>query len=243
MKQFKIIIFDLLLVLFGATMFWACSSNDSEETESTVLHSMRIINSDYGFYHNEAIRLYVERYPDRNIETESFNSILQDMAEIMEDNYPDKFSDIDISTVLPYFDNYSLANLYDFEEFWVLHKQNFIAQERFSIYVADFIDDIISSENDYAEIKIKLSVLKNNNGLTNRDRTCLEVFESVLDSSDELWFGNNSPLQKSNSSKRCNQQIIISDAGASLMWCWNPAIAVIAGAVSSLITASTGDCD
>lgn len=243
MKKVKISILSLLFLTFGAIMFWACSSNDNEETESTVLHSMKIINSDYGFYHNEAIRLYVEQYPDRNIETESFNSILQDMAEIMEDNYPDEFSDIDINTILPYFDDYNSADLYNFEEFWNLYKQDFIDQERFSIYVADFIDDIILSENDYDEIKAKLNVLKSNNELTDRDMTCLEVFESVLDSSNELWFSNNSPLQKSSSSKRCNQQIIISDAGASLMWCWNPAIAVIAGAVSSLITASTGDCD
>lgn len=34
MKQFKITIFGLLLVLFGATMFWACSSEEELTTDT-----------------------------------------------------------------------------------------------------------------------------------------------------------------------------------------------------------------
>ncbi len=34
MKQFKIIIFGLLFVLFGATLFWACSSEEEHTTDT-----------------------------------------------------------------------------------------------------------------------------------------------------------------------------------------------------------------
>ncbi|WP_306349951.1 hypothetical protein [Flavobacterium sp. '19STA2R22 D10 B1'] len=198
----------------------------------------------YGEYHNEAILLYSQTYISKgsHLSNSSFEQVLKDMLTLMKEKHPHEFLNVKIDLVAPYFKEYQSSLDYNFKSFWTANKISFKDSSMISNQIIHFIDDIILNDLDYGEIISKITTLEKENKLKQEDIKFLIGFKSVLNSSNDLWAVKENSLYNTRRNW-CNHQLIISDAAAAGLFLWSGPIAAIAGAASSLITASTGDCN
>lgn len=204
----------------------------------------------FGFYHNEAIELYNKSFDNnkQDISKMPLDLLIKNMITSLKKKYPVEFKDVDSKQVLDVYKEYKLVGDYNFVDNWKKNKDNYLQKGYVSKLTYDFIDDIVTNNDDFDTIIKKLKVVKNSEKLKSKnlkeyskDSRQLEIFESVLRSSNELWSGSttNKVFKKPN---YCNQQIIISDAATTLIFGAAGPFSVFAGAVSSLVTSSSGDC-
>lgn len=224
----KKVIFSLI-----ATVFMGVSS----------VNAQSIKPSEYGFYHNEAIILYSKAYMDEKTDLSkvSINSIAEGMKTELQKKYPTVFKNVDLAGVQEHYKNYSTVSSYDFVSDWNKNKALYLSKGYVTKLTYGFIDDAIKNDLDYKALSSKIEEISKNNVLSNEEKIAFEVAKSVLSSSYELWkSSNNVSTQKRN---HCNGKIIISDVGAALMFAPAPYLSLIAGGISSLITAySDGHC-
>lgn len=215
---------------------------------ATVLFSIsgssQIKPSDYGFYHNEAIKLYNEKYLKgdiNNLSKTNFEKMTNDMLELMKEKYPNEFKNVNTSQLKNHFD-YSLSlDKYDFSLNWKKNKEDYIKKGYITQKISYLIDDITINGKDYNDIVKIITIFKSENTLTERETNSVLVFESVLLASNNLWTESN--IFNKTKKNPCTPRVLISDAGVTVCtWYFGP-LSAIAGAASSLITYySDPDC-
>ncbi|UPQ80365.1 hypothetical protein M0M57_05880 [Flavobacterium azooxidireducens] len=192
--------------------------------------------SEYGFYHNEVIRLYNEKFLKGDIEKISnitVEEMTKVMLELMKGKYPEEFKNITTEQLKNYFDSSTTVSNYDFYLKWKLNKNDYLKKGYLSQKIINLIDDIAINGKDYKSINNIIISFKSKNNLTEKELNNLIVFESVLKESNNLWSQGTTLRGGKNP---CTPRTIVSDAGATLCtWYFGP-LSVIAGAASSLIT-------
>lgn len=212
---------------------------------STASYAQKEIKpSEIGLYHNEAIKLYAEKYINTNSNLSGFTieTVTKGMLSELKDKYPDEFKNADVKDVLEYYRDYKTISDYDFQKNWEKNKFNYKSKGYLSELTFNLIDESVKNNYDVEKLSLVIKEVKASSKLSDKDKLSLEVAESVLNSSNELWITSKYNM-KSKRKNWCNQQIIISDAATSLMFFASGPLSIIAGAVSSLVTASTGDCN
>ena len=189
--------------------------------------------ADYGFYHNEAIKLYNEKYLQGDItklKNTDAKKVINDLLILMKEKYPNEFDNVDTSEFLTYFDSSTTTGKFDFFDNWNKNKSIYIKNGYVSQKVSFLIDDVIANGTDYLSIINIITTFKNNNELTNSETNSVLVFQSVIENSHNLW-NNNNPFSKKNP---CTPRTIIADAGTSAIFFYGGPFGVLAGAASSL---------
>ncbi len=233
---------NLLLALFVfvfLTIFFVTSCNKEDQEKD-----VKVNLEEYGFYHNEAIRLYTQNDNSRkvNLKNKSYNQVMTEILSLMKDKYPSVYNSTDIHDISPFFLSYKSSLDYSFNDQWLKIKDNLLQDGKLSLQTIEFINSVLNDKDEYIKIKEKLEILKSNKFIHGNDKKFIVVFESVLESSNKLWFTENPNLDSKKLKNYCNHQMIIADAGAAGCFLWSGPVAAIAGAAASLIAASTGDC-
>lgn len=231
-----------MLILVGLLLV-SCINDDNEKIEAEQTIANDIVKPEmYGFYHNEAITLYNKSYNEQkqDITKVSIESLIKNMITALQKEYPNEFKEVTSEKILAVYKDYKVVGDYNFVENWNKNKINYLKNGNISQSLFDFIDDIVTHNDDFEIILSKSKILKNSEKISSKDLMQLEMFESVLYSSKKLWSDRiiNAKIKVN----YCNQQIIVSDAATTLIFGAGGPFALIAGAVSSLITSSTGDC-
>lgn len=191
---------------------------------------------DYGFYHNEAVKLYNEKYLGGDIQKVGETNIQKmnaDMLVLLKEKYPNEFENVNLKQLDSFYSSSTTIANYDFANNWKKNKESYIENGYVSAKVSILIDDILSNGKDYNDIITRINSFKKKHILTDTEVNEITVFESVLTSSNELWTKSNPIKNKKNP---CTPRTIVSDAGASLITFYFGPLSLVAGAVSSLIT-------
>lgn len=231
------------MLIIVALVLVSCINDDNEKIQAEQNITNNIVKPEmYGFYHNEAIILYNESYnkQKQDITKVSIESLIKNMITALQKEYPNEFKGINSSEVLAVYKDYKVVGDYNFVENWNKNKINYLKNGNISQSLYDFIDDIVTHNDDFEIILSKSKILKNSEKISSKDLKQLEMFESVLHSSKKLW--SDRAVNAKTKVNYCNQQIIVSDAATTLILGASGPFALIAGAVSSLITSSSGDC-
>ncbi len=208
----------ILFTLFLSLIFLTCNKNE-ELNISTVQKIKQIQPEQFGRFHNEAI-LELLNHPEYNI-NDGIKKKMLIMYELMSTKYPDFFyKDLDMEY---YISNFLEGfNIIDF-------SYNELIEKVLKFDIDENLKEFILLGADTTYDKYLLI-----------DRNQLIIFNSVKDSSFDLW-SNKAPnkyiIDQNSFAKACDptQQVIIADAAASLAFVWNPPVSIIAGAAASLL--------
>lgn len=201
----------------------------------------QIKSSDFGKIHNELVTAYLNKNKDLNLNNVKMIDVVNEFIKNFESKYPNTITENDKKEIMEIFKNYSYALDFSYSEFLTKNKESLLKNGRISKNIYDFLV-ITNTENiNFDAIKNEISKFQNMNNLLKSDVFAFEVANSIAISSNELWNTNNSHTQRR--VNHCNGRIIISDTGAALCFLGAGPVSLIAGGLSSLITAySDGHC-
>ena len=188
--------------------------------------------SEYGFYHNEAVKVYNENYLQGNISKmngKDAKQVITDLLTLMKQKHPKQFENVKISEYLQYFETPAKGN-FDFFENWKNNKEIYIKNGFITKKVSLLLDDVIANGKDYKSIMNIVEVFKANNQLDENEKKCITVFQSVIENSNTLWYESNTFGKKN----PCTPRTIIADAATSAMFFYGGPFGILAGAASSL---------
>lgn len=230
-----------LFLLILLTFLASCSSEENtskfnnkdkfnnEEIVNTNYsnRSNEILSTEFGFYHNEAIILYLAelKKSGRKVSEQEISAAINEMSDLMVEKYPAAFGNFEMDELLGYYSEFAYVEDYGYNEL----KDNFISKfsnsDINSEIFLNFLNEVNSDETiTYEEILEKISLESDHSDE-------FIVFESVLTASYSLW----STSTEYNGIDRCTKGGIIVDAGISaLLWFTGP-VGILGGAAGSLI--------
>ena len=219
----KKLLFGLIATLFVINFSWG-----------------QIGSREFGKVHNELVLEYLKNNVSFDLNKVKMNDLINEFIRNFEIKYPNAISENDKKKVLEIFKNYTFASEFTYSGFLRENKDSLLKNNEISKNIYDFLSDTDSKNIDYELIKSEISNYQSIDGISSSDSFAFEVANSVANSSNDLWNSNTGSVMNRN---HCNGRIIISDTGAALMWFAVPAVSLIAGACSSLITAyADGHC-
>lgn len=216
----------LSIILFCA-LFVSCSSDTSVEEKSTMdaNSAQRVDNikpSESGFYHNEAISLYMQelRSTGRNFSDQKISTAITEMAKLMEEKYPYTFGNVDAKLILDYYSDHVYVKEYGYDFLKNNIIENLSNTDVHSPKFLKFIQDVYTEEMSINEIIAKIHFE------SDKSEEFL-VFEDVLVASDAFW--STFPTSSNSTAHRpltlgCGAGTAIVDGGiAALTWFTGPA--------------------
>lgn len=189
-----------------------------------------ILPTEYGFYHNEAVNLYLDELDKtgRKFSDQKISTAIVEMADLMEQKYPSVFGNVDINLILDYYSDYTYVEDYGYNSLKNNVISTFSDRNKNSQKFISFLTDIYQNNDiTYEEILEEL------NNESDNSKEFL-VFEDVLKASHSLWssFPNS---QSSRVYDQCGTGSIIVDAGIAALLCWNPFGAAVGAGMGSAI--------
>ena len=201
----------------------------------------QINSKDFGKIHNELVLEFLNNHKDFDLQKIKMVDLVDEFIKNFESKYPNAINDSDKREILQIFKNYSYASDFSYSKLLNDNKDLLLKNNKISKNIYDFLSNTDTKNVNFEIINNEISKYQSSNGITKSDTFAFEVANSVSNSSNELW--NSVAVQSQRRRNHCNGRIIISDTGAALMWFAVPAVSLIAGGLSSLITAySDGDC-
>ena len=219
----KKLIFGLIATVFMLNLSWG-----------------QINSREFGKIHNELVLEYLNNNKDFDLNKVKMIDLINEFIKNFEIKHPNAITENDKKEILEIFKNYTYASEYTYSGFLKDNKDYLLKNNKISKNIYDFLSNTDTKNVNYELIKSEISKYQNTKGISNADIFAFEAANSVATSSNDLWNSNTTLAKARN---HCNGRIIISDTGAALMWFAVPAVSLIAGACSSLITAySDGHC-
>lgn len=182
--------------------------------------------SEYGFYHNEGVALFQKNYD--KVPSDS-KEALQNFTDLLIKKYPSRFEKVDVNLLYTKFYGMNSLN-FDIKKLWANNKVEFISKQKVSIQFTTLINEIVEKELGFEQISLKLTDFKSQNKLSTNDLNALEVFESVLKSSNEYWTSTSLSTGKA----KPGSKAIAADCLGALMFCYSGPGSIIMGGVCSL---------
>jgi hypothetical protein len=143
--------------------------------------------SDYGFYHNEGLRLYNKQFDINN--EKDLNSALDNMAKVLEENYPEKFSNLDVAKLKTLYEGYTTKNV-NVNKIWNDRKEVMYEEKTLPHEIGNLMDSLLSGNVSYEDALVSINDLKKNENLTAKNINTLVIMESILKSSYSYWTLN-----------------------------------------------------
>ncbi len=182
--------------------------------------------SDYGFYHNEALSSFTNKYGENQ---KDINLIIDESIKLMQIKYPQLFNDIDGTTIKNLFVVKS-ANDFDYKKIWNSGKENFYKNGKVSRKIIDLIDTIVNNDKTYEQAITAMDNFESSNRLTADESNYLTAVKSVLVSSNQYW--NSAMVNR----HRPGSATLIADFAGAGMFLWSGPVAAICGFACSYLT-------
>ena len=201
----------------------------------------QIKSSDFGKIHNELVLEYLNKNKDLDLKNIKMIDLVNEFIKNFEIKYPNAINDSDKKEILQIFKNYSYASDFSYSQLLKDNKEILLKNNKISKNIYDFLSNTDIKNVNLEIINKEISKYQNTNGISKSDVFAFEVANSIANSSSDLWNTSNPITQRRRN--HCNGRIIISDTGAALCFFAVPGLSLVAGGISSLITAySDGDC-
>lgn len=236
-----------ILMLFVLFTFTYCTEENQFNNNND---KNNIDLNKYGFYHNESIILYFNNLNSskKAFGKQTIESTLNKMADVMKSKYPNEFKNIDLDLIMTFYnklENKTTLNK-NANSKGVQNTMDNIGSES----LKDNVIEVFSSEDKNTNLFVNfLTDVYNNNDISydeimskfNEYSDGSEefiVFESILQSSNELWTTSDSQSKSSMFAKvedQCGTGSILVDAGIGALTWWAGGAGILGAGLGSAI--------
>lgn len=178
--------FSSVLVVFALFLIYGCDKGTSDteviavSSENKTAFFQKSLNytpEEYGFFHNEGLRIFMEAHP--NYQYTTFETLVSDIATAFHEAYPDvHFEVIDYERAHLIFD---LKNA-SFKEVMKNTYQGYVDPK-----VEVLLDYILTYELSYEQASAKISEYLSHNELEKEALKSIKIFSAVAEYSHTFW--------------------------------------------------------